>query len=39
MIIQRKNLTELLSFGCWDDFGNSMQLVVVSNEIRINTPL
>ena len=41
MNIQRKNGRHnhaLLSFGCWNDFGDSFQLVVVSNEIQIHSP-
>ena len=33
-----KNALALLSLGCWDEFGDSFQLIVVSKEIQIHSP-
>ena len=32
-----KNAMALLSFGCWDEFGVSFQIILVSNEIQIHS--
>ena len=32
-----KNSIALLSFGCWDEFGVSFQIILVSNEIQIHS--